>query len=76
LEAGLTVTLVGMSVVFVLLTLLVGVVQTMSHLSRLIERGAAAASAGATPTPPIDEEVVGVIGAAIRMYRRRQGYPE
>jgi sodium pump decarboxylase gamma subunit len=76
LEAGFTVTLVGMGVVFVLLTLLVGVIQSMSYLSRLIDGGMKPAPAGSAQAPVMDEEIVGVISAAIRMYRRRQGYPE
>lgn len=76
MEAGFTVTLVGMGVVFALLTLLVGVIQSMSYLSRLIDGGEKPAPAGAGQAPVMDEEIVGVISAAIRMYRRQQGYPE
>lgn len=64
---GLTVTLIGMTVVFVLLTALVGVVRGMSAFSRLIvgiEPGAEAA--------PVDAELTAVIAAAIRHYRRSE----
>lgn len=73
LEAGLIVTLVGMGVVFVLLSSLVGIIHAMSRLSGLIEGRAATAPAGAPQPAAIDDEIVGVIGAAIRMYRRRHG---
>ena len=65
LDAGLTVTLIGMSVVFVLLTALVGVVMAMSALCRRF----------APETPPAstvadDDELISVIAAAINQYRR------
>ena len=72
LEAGLMVTLVGMSVVFVLLAMLVGIIHGMSRLSRLIEGDAIPATAGTPQPTAIDDEIVSVIGAAIRMYRKRR----
>ena len=69
LEAGMTVTLAGMGVVFVLLMALVGVIELMSRLCRLIEARGARACAHA---PAVDDELVGVIGAAIRMHRQRR----
>lgn len=62
LQAGLTVTLMGMGVVFVLLTLLVGVVHGMSRFARMID----------TSLPNADEELVGVITAAVTAYRNRR----
>lgn len=69
LQGGLTVTLIGMGVVFTLLTLLVYVVQGMSKLARLIEGRPAAAPNAAVPAA--DEEIVSAISAAISAYRRR-----
>jgi sodium pump decarboxylase gamma subunit len=65
IDAGLTVTFIGMSVVFVLLTTLVGVVKAMSALCRRF----------APETPPesqlaADDELIGVIAAAVNHYRR------
>lgn len=70
LQAGFTVTLMGMGVVFVLLTLLVGVVQGMSRLCRLIE-GAAPAVRAAEGPPVVEDEIVSVIGAAVATYRHQ-----
>ena len=65
LNAGLTITFIGMSVVFVLLTLLVGVVTAMSALCRRFAPEAPA------PAKSIeDDEVISVIAAAINHYRR------
>ena len=65
IDAGLTITLIGMSVVFILLTTLVGVVTAMSALCRRFFPEA----------PPVervseDDELIGVITAAINHYRR------
>lgn len=66
-ETGLAVTITGMGTVFVLLTVLVGVVQGMSALCAAIF----------PPAPPSgdadtnDAEIVGVIAASIDLYRRR-----
>lgn len=70
LDAGLTVTLIGMGTVFVLLGLLVAIVQAMSALSALIEaggQGTAAAGHGG-----VDPETVGVISAAIARFRSQR----
>lgn len=69
MQAGLTVTVMGMGVVFVLLTLLVYVVQGMSKLCRLIEGAPPVAPSAAAPSS--EEEVISAIGAAISTYRRR-----
>lgn len=65
IDAGLTITLIGMSVVFVLLTTLVGVVTAMSALCRRFAAEAAPQSVSAA-----DNEIIGVITAAINHYRR------
>ena len=65
LNQGLEITLIGMSVVFVLLTLLVGVVYAMSALCRLI--------VGAEPVEDSElasDELMAVIAVAIDHYRR------
>ena len=70
-EAGLTVTAIGMSVVFVLLTMLVGVVRVMSRFSRhIIGDGGSASTFDYEPST--EQEIVGVISAVIRMYRRKR----
>ena len=66
LDAGLTVTFIGMTVVFVLLTTLVGVVTAMSALCRRFAPEPEAVPAQGTQ----DDEIVGVIAAAISQYRR------
>ena len=73
LEEGLVLMVIGMGVVFVLLTLLVFVVQAVSKLSHTLAPAAPTAAA-APPGQPVtaDEEVVSVISAAIRMSRRRR----
>jgi sodium pump decarboxylase gamma subunit len=70
LQAGFTVTWIGMGVVFVLLTLLVGVVHGMSRIAQAIE-GIPTPSAAA-PSMAGDEELVGVISAAVAAYRRKR----
>jgi sodium pump decarboxylase gamma subunit len=67
IDAGLTITLIGMSVVFVLLTLLVGVIQIMSVLCRRFAPMPVPAKAPSTD----DSELVSVIAAAVAMHRRR-----
>ena len=77
LQAGLNLTAIGMGVVFVLLTLLVGVVHGMSALSRALEAAfptaapAAGKGAGAASAPRSEQQLVGVISAAIAAHRRR-----
>ena len=70
-EAGLTVTVIGMSVVFVLLTMLVGVVYAMSRISRFVSGDDRSAST-VDYAPSAEQEIVSVISAAIRMYRRKR----
>ena len=80
-QAGLMVTLMGMGVVFVLLTILVGVVQAMSRIIGLIE-GDSAPTAGAPPVGAatvsapqarsVEREIVSAAAAAIQMYRNRR----
>jgi sodium pump decarboxylase gamma subunit len=82
LQTGLNLTAIGMGVVFVLLTLLVGIIRGMSALSRTLEAAfpaaPAPASASASPPPaatpgsPGQQELVGVISAAIAAHRRRR----
>ena len=66
LSAGLEVTLIGMSVVFLLLSILVGVVHGMSAFSRLF----ADTTLDDALDLAIDDETISVIGAAITQYRR------
>lgn len=73
LQSGLIVTVVGMGAVLVLLTLLVYVIEGMSRLSRLLEPHAAAAPAGRTYASADEEEIAGVVAAAISLYRSRHG---
>ena len=75
LQAGLNITAIGMGVVFVLLTLLVGIIRGMSALCARIE-GPAPAAGGASAAPAgalTNQELVGVISAAIAAYRHRRG---
>ena len=72
IQSGLTITAIGMGVVFILLTLLVGIIQGMSALAiRLGGRPeSTTAAAAARPAPPRDGELVAVIAAAISAYRQ------
>jgi sodium pump decarboxylase gamma subunit len=73
---GLNLTALGMGVVFVLLTLLVGIIHAMSALCRRIEGDevavAVAPPAGAALSDP---ELIGVISAAIQAHLNRQTRP-
>jgi sodium pump decarboxylase gamma subunit len=71
LQDGFTVTLMGMGVVFVLLTLLVGVVQAMSRLCRLLEGEPAPTAAAGSPVA-VEEEIVSAISVAIAAYRHKR----
>lgn len=71
LEAGLSITFIGMTVVFALLTLLVGIIRGMSSLAAWIEGGQPAAPSAAPPAAD-ETEVTGVIAAAIAAYRGRR----
>jgi len=73
-RTGLEVTVIGMGVVFVLLTMLVGIVTAMSRISSLIV-GETPQLAEAMPTRSETtnterDEIISVIGSAIRSYRR------
>ncbi len=72
LEAGVELTVIGMSVVFAMLTLLVGAIALTARLCRAL--GAAAESPAAPERPAAesepDAEIVGVITAAVQMFRR------
>ena len=77
LQDGFELTLIGMGVVFVLLTLLVGIIRGMSALSQWIEQTMPAPAAAAAPAPrrvghPAEHELVGVISAAIAAHRRKR----
>lgn len=67
IDDGLAITLIGMTVVFALLMLLVGVILGMSAFCRLIVGNEPAGVAAQS----IDDELLGVIAAAIRRYRER-----
>ena len=85
-QAGVNVTLIGLGVAFVLLTVLIVVVHAMSAVARLIEAerpqlaaaAAAAAPATAPARPPLPEpqsvepHIAGAVAAAVRMYRTRR----
>ena len=73
IQTGLNVTVIGMGVVFVLLTLLVFIIHGMSALSRFIEGpGTPTSDAPAAGQPLSQNELVGVISAAIAAYRKRR----
>lgn len=64
IKAGMEVTLIGMSTVFVLLGMLVWIVQLMSRLAPRTSDQALPAD-----SPAEDAELISVIGAAVRMFR-------
>jgi sodium pump decarboxylase gamma subunit len=66
-EAGLTVTAIGMGVVFVLLTLMVFIIRGMSALAQRIAPPAAAES---PPQSVQEQELISVISAAVSRFRR------
>jgi len=74
LQAGLNVTAIGISVVFILLGLLVGIIRVMSAFCRMIEKAMpqAAAPAGSPSGPQSNQQLVSVISAAIAAHRKRQ----
>jgi sodium pump decarboxylase gamma subunit len=69
IESGLTITVIGMGVVFILLTLLVWIIQAMSRFAAAIGGDLSPAPAAA---PAGDGETIAVISAAIDAYRRRR----
>jgi sodium pump decarboxylase gamma subunit len=71
LEAGLVLMLVGMGVVFALLAVLVAVVHAVSKLARRLQPEPAVAAPAPGAAAPLEDEVIGVVSAAIQMYRRR-----
>jgi sodium pump decarboxylase gamma subunit len=72
IESGLTITAIGMGVVFVLLTALVGIIQAMSALAAILQPQTPVVAPGAAPAgAPSDDEVIPVIAAAIAAYRGR-----
>jgi len=68
IKAGMEVTLIGMSTVFVLLGMLVWIVQLMSRLGPRTSDQAPPAESLAD-----DAELISVIGAAVRMFRSGRG---
>jgi oxaloacetate decarboxylase gamma subunit len=76
LEAGLNVTAIGMSVVFVLLTLMVFIIRGMSALALRIAPPAAAAQSPGQPGQAAQSlqqtELVSVISAAVTTHRQRR----
>jgi sodium pump decarboxylase gamma subunit len=76
LQAGLNLTVIGMGVVFALLTLLVFIIRFMSDLSRKFEGAAPnmpqAATAQVSAPSLTNQTLVGVISAAIAAHRRRR----
>ena len=75
-QTGLTITAVGMGVVFVLLTMLVGIIQAMSALAaRLTPETPATATATQVSPAAGDAETIAVIAAAIGAYRARHRPP-
>jgi len=74
LQEGLNVTAIGISVVFILLALLVGIIRGMSAISRAIEAALPPPpeAAGSAPLAHSDQQLVSVIGAAIAAHRRHR----
>ena len=72
INSGLTITAIGMSVVFVLLTLLVWIIKGMSAIARFFEgEPEAPRVTPASTTEPEDEELIAVLSAAVSAYRHR-----
>jgi sodium pump decarboxylase gamma subunit len=71
-EAGLGITAIGMGVVFVLLTLLIGIIKGMSAISRRIEDSSREQTPNAASGSSVEDEIISVIGAAITAYRNRR----
>jgi len=72
IQAGLVITAIGMGVVFVLLTALVGIIGAMSALAKALEPAPVAGpQRPATALPARDQDVIPVIAAAIHAWRER-----
>jgi sodium pump decarboxylase gamma subunit len=76
LTFGLTVSLIGMGVVFVALVLLVYIIRAISRLAVLYEKTAAPPKVGAAKGPvrvpeEDDGEILAVITAALAAYTRK-----
>jgi len=76
LQEGLNVTAIGMGVVFVLLTLLVGIIRGMSVISQKIEQAMPASpeTGGPATSSLSQQELHGVISAAITAHRKRRPF--
>ncbi len=70
MATGLEITLIGMGVVFVLLTLLIFIVQAMSKLAHLI--GGLPTDTVVAPAAPSDTRLTAAITAAIHAYRAKR----
>ncbi len=76
METGLTITAIGMTVVFVLLTALVGIIQAMSKLAAALEPPAPPAAKRQTGAAThADDNLIPAIAAAISVYRRKHRTP-
>ncbi|HEX9157621.1 MAG TPA: OadG family transporter subunit [Syntrophales bacterium] len=76
LTFGLTVSLIGMGVVFVALVLLVYIIRSISKLAVLYEKTAAPPKVGTTKVPvrvpeEDDGEILAVIAAAVAAHTRK-----
>lgn len=73
LQEGLNVTAIGIGVVFILLTLLVGIIRGMSAICRMLEAAmpAPTAETDSASTTQLNQQLVSVIGAAIAKHRKR-----
>jgi sodium pump decarboxylase gamma subunit len=71
MQAGMNVTAIGLSVVFILLTLLVFIIKGMSALSMKLEAKFGVMPEAASSTAPSHaHELVSVISAAVAAYRK------
>lgn len=82
IEAGLQLMLIGMSVVFVFLVLLVALMTVMSAIARRFETPAPATNTGGTPAPSLSRgtsphqhspQIAAVLAAVAQHHRRRGG---
>lgn len=77
LQEGLNVTAIGIGVVFILLTLLVGIIQGMSAICRMLEAAMPVPPepSGSAPLEHSNHQLISVIGAAIAAHRKRNQVP-